>query len=120
MTIQKLALILLITSPLSSAEEAEKKVAMTGISKVEQMIGYLNKPYGTIVDVEGRVELDPPVNDNTKGGQDRYFLVTHVNGQKLEQAIRFDLWTESRSKAKHGDLINMTWGQTNCHGQIVM
>jgi hypothetical protein len=105
MKIHQLALLFLITSSFSSAEDAEKKVAMTGISKVEQIIGYLNKPYGTIVDVEGRVELDPPVKGNTKGAQDRYFLVTHANGQKLEQAIRFDLFFNNLPNAKHGDVI---------------
>ncbi len=95
----------MVTASFVFAEDQEKKVTMTGVLKIEQIIGYLNKPYGTIVDVEGRVELDPPVKGNTKGSQDRYFLVTHADGRKLEQAIKFDLWSESLPNAKHGDVI---------------
>ena len=106
MKIPRVALLLLIASSFAQAGDLEKIVTLTGISKVEQMIGYLDEPYGTIVNVTGRVELVPPVKDgNLKGRQDRYFLVTHIKGRKLAQAITFDLRPESLPKAKHGDVV---------------
>ena len=53
------------------------------------MIGYLNMPYGTIITVTGRVKLVPE-NTGQKGGQTRYFIVTHIEDKKLHKEIIFD------------------------------
>ncbi len=100
MKIHRVVFLLLLTLSFSLAENLEKKVAMTGISKVEQIIGYLNEPYGTIVNITGTVKLDTPGKEPS-----RHLLVTHINGRKLDQAITFDLWWKSLPNAKHGDVI---------------
>ena len=101
---KSLVILTFALSSISAHAEEAKKVSLEGISRVNQMIGYLNMPYGTIITVTGRVKLVPE-NTGQKGGQTRYFIVTHIEDKKLHKEIIFDLWSASLPKAKHGDII---------------
>lgn len=99
------SLIILTALQIVSSADADKKIKMEGITSVEQMIGYLNKPFGSIVNVKGQVKLVPPIKGQRKAPQVRYFVVTHIEGSQLEKAVTFDLWSRSLPDAKHGEVV---------------
>ena len=98
-------IILLATTLYGVADDNIKKVKLNGISRPEQIIGYLNEPFGTVISVIGRVKMEPPLKGYHKKIQDRYFVVTHIKGEKLDKPIKFDLWSQSLPNAQNGDVV---------------
>lgn len=68
----------------SAQDKLIKMVKASDLIKKVRIIGELGYPLGEVVTIQGKWR-----NDLDKGGEGSCFVVTHVNGKKLDREVKF-------------------------------
>lgn len=91
-----------------NGENKSKTVSLKEISEAKQIIGYLGYPLGTVLKIKGTVNffLVPDKNQlYPKGGFDKYFVITHVNGNMLHQPVRLEIFGNNEISFTHMETL---------------
>lgn len=87
----------------------DKVVTLTGVKDARQIIGYLGKPLGTVVQIQAtvRIEPDPREEPHPKEQVVRCLAIDHVDGKKLDSPVELEIWSGDLRDAKNGQVVNV-------------